>query len=62
VDGPLPSGITMPVIGGTPQKLAAAIEQYRAIGLDELIVPDGFLGKGADRLKAMDVILGLVRG
>jgi F420-dependent oxidoreductase-like protein len=62
VDGPLTSGAAMPQIGGTPQKLAEAIEQYRAIGLDELIVPDGLLGKGSDRLKAMDVILRLVRG
>jgi hypothetical protein len=30
--------------------------------LDELIVPDGMLGRGGDRLKAMDVVLGIVRG
>ncbi|NMO56134.1 TIGR03560 family F420-dependent LLM class oxidoreductase [Actinoplanes sp. TBRC 11911] len=61
VDGPLPDAGTRPVIGGSPEKLAATIAAYRAIGLDELIVPDGFLGTGAERLKAMDVILGLVR-
>ena len=58
VDGPRPD-LAMPVIGGTPERLADDIAAYAAIGLDELIVPDGFLGQGADRLKAMDVILGL---
>jgi F420-dependent oxidoreductase-like protein len=62
VDGPLPEGLSAPVIGGSPAELGDTIEQYREIGLDELIVPDGFLGTGADRQKAMDVILGLVRG
>jgi len=61
VNGPLPEGLSMPVIGGSPEQLAETIAQYREIGLDELIVPDGFLGKGADRLKAMDVIAGLIR-
>jgi F420-dependent oxidoreductase-like protein len=60
VDGPLPDAGTRPVIGGSPQKLADTIAEYRAIGLDELIVPDGFLGTGAERLKAMDVILSVV--
>jgi alkanesulfonate monooxygenase SsuD/methylene tetrahydromethanopterin reductase-like flavin-dependent oxidoreductase (luciferase family) len=61
VDGPLPELGQRPVIGGTPAKLADTIAEYRAIGLDELIVPDGFLGTGADRLKAMDVIVDLVQ-
>jgi alkanesulfonate monooxygenase SsuD/methylene tetrahydromethanopterin reductase-like flavin-dependent oxidoreductase (luciferase family) len=60
VDGPVPE-VQMPVIGGSPAKLADDIAAYAGIGLDELIIPDGFLGKGADRLKAMDVILGLPR-
>jgi F420-dependent oxidoreductase-like protein len=62
VDGPLPEGLPMPVIGGSPDLVARAVAGYREVGLDELIVPDGLLGRGADRLKAMDVILGLVRG
>jgi F420-dependent oxidoreductase-like protein len=62
VDGPLPDAVSMPVIGGTPARLAETIAEYRAIGLDELIVPDAMLGTGADRLKAMDVILGIVAG
>ncbi len=35
--------------------------RYREIGLDELIIPDGLLGAGSERRRAMDVILGLVR-
>jgi F420-dependent oxidoreductase-like protein len=62
VDGPVPDGLPMPVIGGSREQLADTVAEYRGIGLDELIVPDGLLGKGADRLNAMDVILGIVRG
>ncbi|MGW4946509.1 TIGR03560 family F420-dependent LLM class oxidoreductase [Actinoplanes sp. NPDC004185] len=62
VDGPVPEGLSMPVIGGSPELLARDIAGYRELGLDELIVPDGLLGTGADRRKAMDTILGLVRG
>jgi F420-dependent oxidoreductase-like protein len=61
VDGPAPEGMPMPVIGGSPQRLAEAVAEYREIGLDELIVPDALLGKGAERLRAMDVIVGIVR-
>jgi F420-dependent oxidoreductase-like protein len=61
VDGPLPEGGSTPVIGGSPDLLARAFAGYRELGLDELIVPDGLLGRGAERLRAMDVILGLVR-
>lgn len=61
VDGPLPDGGT-PVIGGSPERLAEAVAEYREIGLDELIVPDFLLGQGADRLKAMDTVLDIVRG
>ncbi|GLY06691.1 TIGR03560 family F420-dependent LLM class oxidoreductase [Actinoplanes sp. NBRC 101535] len=60
VDGPLPEGLSTPVIGGSPAKLADTIAEYRAIGLDELIIPDGRLGATvAEKRKAMDVILGL---
>lgn len=62
VRGPLPEGERMPVIGGSPERLAEVVAQYREIGLDELVVPDELLGRGADRLSAMDVILGIVRG
>jgi F420-dependent oxidoreductase-like protein len=62
VRGPLPEGLPMPVIGGSPERLAESVAEYREIGLDELIVPDGLLGKGADRLDAMDAVLAIVRG
>jgi len=62
VDGPVPEGLSMPVIGGSPEELARDIAGYRELGLDELIVPDGLLGTGAGRRKAMDTILALVRG
>jgi hypothetical protein len=51
----------MPVIGGSVQRLADTVAEYRGLGLDELIVPDALLGDGADRLRAMDEIRGLVR-
>jgi F420-dependent oxidoreductase-like protein len=62
VSGPLPEGPPGRVIGGSVGQLAQAVAEYRAIGLDELIVPDDLLGKGAERLAAMDTILGVVRG
>jgi alkanesulfonate monooxygenase SsuD/methylene tetrahydromethanopterin reductase-like flavin-dependent oxidoreductase (luciferase family) len=60
VDGPVPEGLSMPVIGGSPELLARDIAGYRELGLDELIVPDGLLGRGAERRKAMDTVLALV--
>ena len=62
VRGPLPDNPAVPVIGGSPQRLADTVAEYRSIGLDELIVPDVLLGRGADRLSAMDAVLGIVRG
>ncbi len=59
VDGPVPEG-GMPVIGGSPGKLAEDVAAYAEMGLDELIIPDDLLGTGADRLRAMDVIRGIV--
>ncbi|MEV4708123.1 TIGR03560 family F420-dependent LLM class oxidoreductase [Actinoplanes sp. NPDC049316] len=60
VGGELPDDLPMPAIGGSVAKLTEDVEGYRAIGLDELIVPDRLLGTGADRLRAMDVIRGIV--
>jgi F420-dependent oxidoreductase-like protein len=62
VDGPLPEGLPLPIIGGSVSALTDTVADYRAIGLDELIVPDSLLGQGADRLRAMDTVLGIVRG
>ena len=61
VSGGVPDGLPMPVIGGSVDRLADTVAEYRALGLDELIVPDALLGTGADRLGAMDQILALVR-
>jgi len=61
VNGPVPAGLPMPAIGGSARQLADTVAEYRSVGLDELVVPDRMLGKGADRLAAMDVILGIVR-
>jgi F420-dependent oxidoreductase-like protein len=62
VGGPVPEGLWAPVIGGSVEQLAQTIERYRELRLDELIVPDDLLGKGTDRLAAMDAILDIVRG
>jgi alkanesulfonate monooxygenase SsuD/methylene tetrahydromethanopterin reductase-like flavin-dependent oxidoreductase (luciferase family) len=59
LDGPLPEG--RPAIGGSVAALAGTIAEYEAIGLDELIVPDGLLPAGSARQEAMDTILSLVR-
>ena len=61
VGGPVPETGTTPVIGGSVAKLADAVAEYRANGLDELIIPDDLLGTGTDRLRAMDAVLGVVR-
>ena len=60
VGGTLSDGLPMPAIGGPLAKLTDEIAHYRGIGLDELIVPDRLLGTGADRLRAMDVLRGIV--
>ena len=60
VGGTLPDDLPMPAIGGSVAKLTDEIDHYRGIGLDELIVPDRLLGTGADRLRAMDVLRGIV--
>jgi F420-dependent oxidoreductase-like protein len=61
VGGEVPDMGARPVIGGSRAQLADTIAEYRAVGLDELIVPDALLGSGADRLRAMDTILSLIR-
>lgn len=60
MDGPAPSGLALPVIGGSRAKLAAAVERYRELGLQELIIPDATLGQGTGKYKAMDLIRDLV--
>ncbi|GAA3304614.1 TIGR03560 family F420-dependent LLM class oxidoreductase [Dactylosporangium vinaceum] len=59
VDGPVPD-VAFPVVGGSPDALRDVLDEYRSIGLEEFIVPDGLLGKGPARLKAMDAIRALI--
>ncbi len=61
LDGAEPAGPPMQVIGCSVPKLADAIERYRDLGLDELIVPDFTLGQGTEKYKAMDVVRDLVQ-
>ncbi|KHD73607.1 LLM class flavin-dependent oxidoreductase [Actinoplanes utahensis] len=61
VDTPVPPDLRMPAYGGTPDLVKATVEAYREIGLDELIIPDGLLGTGPERRKALDTILGIVK-
>jgi alkanesulfonate monooxygenase SsuD/methylene tetrahydromethanopterin reductase-like flavin-dependent oxidoreductase (luciferase family) len=49
-----------PVIGGSVAEVRATIEQYRDAGVDEIIVPDFTLGRGARRLAAYDRFFGEV--
>jgi F420-dependent oxidoreductase-like protein len=53
---------TQPLIAGTPEEVAEVIRAYEAIGLAEFIVPDRLLGKGTERLKAMDTFIERVTG
>jgi alkanesulfonate monooxygenase SsuD/methylene tetrahydromethanopterin reductase-like flavin-dependent oxidoreductase (luciferase family) len=45
------------VVAGSVEKLADVVGQWRDAGVDEVIIPDWVLGKGARRLDAMDQIL-----
>jgi F420-dependent oxidoreductase-like protein len=44
-------------VAGTPEQIASAVADWDAIGLDELIVPDFLLGRGQQRLDAMDCLI-----
>ncbi|HEX7097257.1 MAG TPA: TIGR03560 family F420-dependent LLM class oxidoreductase [Acidimicrobiales bacterium] len=45
-----------PAFAGTPSQLADVFAQWRDAGVDEVIVPDATLGRGAARADAMDAI------
>jgi alkanesulfonate monooxygenase SsuD/methylene tetrahydromethanopterin reductase-like flavin-dependent oxidoreductase (luciferase family) len=47
----------IPAIVGTATELAEQIEGYRAAGVDEFIVPDFTLGRGAERRDMLDRFL-----
>jgi alkanesulfonate monooxygenase SsuD/methylene tetrahydromethanopterin reductase-like flavin-dependent oxidoreductase (luciferase family) len=44
-------------IAGTTAQVADAVAEWQAIGLDEVIVPDFVLGRGAKKLEAMDALI-----
>jgi F420-dependent oxidoreductase-like protein len=44
-------------IAGTTDDLAAAVSAWRDVGLDEVIVPDVTLGRGARKLERMDALI-----
>lgn len=44
-------------IAGTPAQIADVAASYAEVGIDELIVPDWVLGRGAQRLEALDALL-----
>jgi len=44
----------MPAVGGTVEQLRDVVAAYAEAGVDELIVPDRTLGRGAAKLEAMD--------
>ncbi len=43
-----------PLMAGTPNRLRDVMAAYAEVGLDEFIVPDGNLGRGAAKLDALD--------
>jgi alkanesulfonate monooxygenase SsuD/methylene tetrahydromethanopterin reductase-like flavin-dependent oxidoreductase (luciferase family) len=46
-----------PAIGGSATRLGEAVAAWRDVGVDEVIVPDFTLGRGAERLERMDRII-----
>ncbi len=47
-------------VAGTTDDVAEAVAAWQAIGLDEVIVPDFTLGRGANKLERMDAIIEVV--
>ena len=41
---------------GTAEQFAELVDRWADVGVDEVIVPDGLLGTGAERLAALDAI------
>lgn len=47
---------------GTPEEIAALIDDYAAAGVDEMIIPDFTLGQGDAKKAAMDTFMRVVAG
>ena len=56
------AGIEQATIIGTPQEVREIVEQYAAIGVDELIVPDFTLGDKARTIATLDRFITEVAG
>jgi F420-dependent oxidoreductase-like protein len=48
---------TRPAIAGTPNDVIQAVADWQAVGLDEVIVPDITLGRGARKLERLDALI-----
>ena len=46
-----------PCVAGTPDRIAESVAAWREAGVDEIIVPDFTLGRGAERTDALDRII-----
>ena len=49
--------IPRPAVGGSAERLIEAVQGWADVGVDEVIVPDFMLGKGAQKLEAYDLII-----
>lgn len=49
-----------PTFAGTASQFAELVGQWQQAGVDEVIVPDWYLGNGQQRKEAMDALLGAV--
>jgi F420-dependent oxidoreductase-like protein len=48
-------------IGGTVEQVADTVAEWQAVGVDEVIIPDFVLGRGARRAEAMDALIETLR-
>ncbi len=46
-----------PAVGGPAERLVEAAQAWAEAGVDEVIVPDFTLGRGAERLERLDLII-----
>lgn len=48
------------VVAGPPERFAETVHAWAEVGIDEVIVPDGFLGRGQERLENLDALAAAV--
>jgi alkanesulfonate monooxygenase SsuD/methylene tetrahydromethanopterin reductase-like flavin-dependent oxidoreductase (luciferase family) len=49
-------------VAGPPERFAEVVQGWAGFGIDEVIVPDGALGTGQERLERLDALRGAVTG